>query len=139
VVVNPAPVGPDSGRLVTAATVVVVNAGEARQLGLRHEEGPTQPGGAGPMSPGAELVVTLGADGALVGGHHVPAFPAPRVVDSTGAGDAFCGGLAVALAEGAPLLDAVRFGCAAGSCAVGVAGAEPSLPTRALVEAVLGR
>jgi ribokinase len=58
-------------------------------------------------------------------------------VDPTGAGDAFCGALAVALAEGRDPVDAVRFAAAAGACAVQVAGAEPSMPTRAAVDALL--
>jgi ribokinase len=73
----------------------------------------------------------------LVGDQHVPAFPVPAIVDATGAGDAFCGALAVALAGGISLQDAVRQGCAAGSWAVRHLGAEPSLPTRAQLDSVL--
>jgi ribokinase len=49
-------------------------------------------------------------------------------VDTTGAGDAFCGALAAWLASGAEPIEAVRAGVAAGAVAVGVAGAQPSLP-----------
>ncbi len=100
---------------------------EARTLGLGGRAGP---GG----SP--EVVVTLGAGGARAGGTHVPAFPA-RAVDATGAGDAFTGALAVALAEGASLVEAARFGAAAGACAVEALGGEPSFPRRPAVEARL--
>jgi ribokinase len=87
---------------------------------------------------GAEgtLVVTLGEEGARIGDELVPAFPA-RTVDTTGAGDAFCAAFAVALAEGASGLDAVRWGCAAGAHMVEHPGVVPGLPTRAELEARL--
>jgi len=70
-------------------------------------------------------VVKAGADGAFVldGGRvvHVQA-PIVDVVDSTGAGDAFCGGLAAALARGRPLLEAVRLGCVTAAVAITAAG-----------------
>ena len=123
VVVNPAPVpaGAGAGVLVAAADVLVVNRVEAAALGV---------------APGPDVVVTLGAGGVQVGGAHLPAFPA-TAVDPTGAGDAFAGALAVALAEGASLADAARFGAAAGACAVEALGAEPSFPRRPAVEARL--
>ena len=79
------------------------------------------------------LVVTLGAQGARIGAELVPAFPA-RAVDTTGAGDAFCAAFAVALAEGAPDIDAVLWGCAAGAHMVEHEGVVPGLPTRAELE-----
>jgi ribokinase len=82
------------------------------------------------------LVVTLGDQGARIGDELVPAFPA-RSVDTTGAGDAFCAAFAVALAEGASDLDAVRWGCAAGAHMVEHPGVIPGLPTRAQLEARL--
>jgi ribokinase len=85
---------------------------------------------------GGTLVVTLGEQGARLGGELVPAYPA-RVVDTTGAGDAFCAAFAVALAEGASDLDAVRWGCAAGAHMVEHPGVIPGLPTRDELEARL--
>jgi ribokinase len=79
------------------------------------------------------LVVTLGEQGARLRGTQVPAFPADAV-DTTGAGDAFCAGFAVALAEGATDTDAVRWGCAAGAHMVEHEGVIPGLPTRAQLE-----
>ena len=79
------------------------------------------------------LIVTLGERGARLGDEIVPAFPA-RVVDTTGAGDAFCAAFAVALAEGASDLDAVRWGCAAGAHMVEHEGVVPGLPARAELE-----
>jgi ribokinase len=83
-------------------------------------------------APGT-LVVTLGEQGARVAGAQIPAFPA-NVVDTTGAGDAFCAAFAVALAEGAADADAVRWGCAAGAHMVEHEGVIPGLPTRAELE-----
>jgi ribokinase len=79
------------------------------------------------------LVVTLGEQGARLRGTQVPAFPAD-VVDTTGAGDAFCAAFAVALAEGATDTDAVRWGCAAGAHMVEHEGVIPGLPMRAQLE-----
>jgi ribokinase len=79
------------------------------------------------------LVVTLGEQGARLRGTQVPAFPADAV-DTTGAGDAFCAGFAVALAEGATDTDAVRWGCAAGAHMVEHEGVIPGLPTRAQLD-----
>jgi ribokinase len=89
---------------------------------------------AGAVSGAAgTLVVTLGEEGARIGDDLVHAFPV-RAADTTGAGDAFCAAFAVALAEGAADLDAVRWGCAAGAHMVEHAGVIPGLPTRAQLE-----
>jgi ribokinase len=58
-------------------------------------------------------------------------------VDTTAAGDAFVAGLAVALAEGQGLYEAVRWGNAAGGLATTVLGAQTSLPTREVLEQFL--
>jgi ribokinase len=80
------------------------------------------------------VVLTLGAEGALLvdaeGSRRVPALPVPRVVDSTGAGDAFNAAFAVALAEGRTPLEACRLGCAAGAFMVQAAGVIPGMPRR---------
>jgi ribokinase len=89
----------------------------------------------------ATIVMTLGSRGALVldGAEPVTVSPlAPaRVVDTTGAGDAFTAALAVALAEPSPLLDAVRFASAAGAHAVTIEGVIDALPDRAAIERLL--
>jgi len=121
VVVNPAPVNEVAEAVVPLADVVIVNRDEAARIG---------------SVPAERLVTTLGADGVDVAGTRVPAFRVP-VVDPTGAGDAFCGAMAVALAEGRDLAEAARVGAAAGACAVQVAGAEPSMPHRAAIDALL--
>ena len=88
------------------------------------------------------IVVKMGADGALLvtdgNAVHVPPFEIDAV-DSTGAGDAFTAGLAVALAEGAGDAEAVRFANAAGAAAVTVLGAIPSMPERSAVQRLLAR
>lgn len=123
VIANPAPVPDDAEALLAAADIVVVNRVEATALGLAASE---------------RVVVTLGADGVAVAGEQIAAYPA-EPVDPTGAGDTFVAALATALSEGAALVEAARFAAAAGACAVEVAGAEPSLPTRAMVEARMRR
>jgi len=88
-------------------------------------------------------VVTLGAQGALfhdgVQTVHVPVFRAGPVVETTGAGDAFNGGFAAALAQGMDPVAAVRFGSATAGISVTRAGTAPSMPSRAEIEALLGR
>jgi ribokinase len=66
----------------------------------------------------------------------MPAFPV-AARDATGAGDAFCGALAVAVARGLPAREAVRWANAAGALAVTVMGANLSMPTAERLEAFL--
>ena len=88
----------------------------------------------------AAVVLTLGEQGALMltatTSEHISALPV-EPVDTTGAGDAFCGALATALASGETLRPAVAFANAAGAAAVTVTGATPSMPTRAKIECLL--
>jgi ribokinase len=86
-------------------------------------------------------LITLGERGALFHTRdrslHVPAFPAGKVVETAGAGDAFVGGFAAALAGGANPLDAARFGSATAGISVTRAGTAPAMPRRAEIEALL--
>jgi len=88
------------------------------------------------------VVLTLGARGAYVAGDGVralvPGFMV-EAVDTTAAGDVHCGALAVALVEGRPLLEAVRFANAAAALSVTKLGAQPSAPKREDIEALLSR
>ncbi len=88
------------------------------------------------------LVVTAGAAGAYLveseGLTHFPAFPV-EVVDATGAGDAFCAGLAVKLGSGRGLYEAIGFANAAAALATTKKGAVPSLPTLSEVQGFLAR
>ncbi|MGW8379438.1 ribokinase [Streptomyces sp. ODS28] len=86
------------------------------------------------------VAVTLGGDGVLLlegaASVHIPAFPVSPV-DTTAAGDSFCGALAVALAEDRGLEEAARWACAAAAISTTRAGAQPSLARREEVEALL--
>jgi ribokinase len=90
------------------------------------------------------VILTLGVKGALVVSQEgaatvVPSFNVGPVVETTGAGDAFCGGFATALAEGQSLLEAVRFGCATAGISVTRAGTAPSMPDRTEIDEVLAK
>jgi ribokinase len=86
-------------------------------------------------------VITLGAQGALVKNattrQHVPACDAGAVVETTGAGDAFNGGFAVALAENKDIVQAARFGCTVAGISVTRHGTAPSMPFRKEVDDLL--
>jgi ribokinase len=146
VVLNPAPAVPLSAGLLERVNVLVPNRAELALLA-----GGAPPAGLAATAelarklPGRpDVVVTLGADGALVvpgrGGAvtHIAA-PAVEAVDATGAGDCFCGTLAVSLAEGAALADAARISVAAAALSVTAAGARGLLPTRGEAESLAAR
>jgi ribokinase len=88
-------------------------------------------------------VITLGDKGALYRDRsrsvHVPVISAGKVLDTTGAGDAFNGGFAVALTEGRDVVDAVRFGCATAGISVTRSGTAPAMPARAEIDTLLAR
>jgi ribokinase len=88
-------------------------------------------------------VITLGEKGALLHdgtlSEHVPAISAGPVVETTGAGDAFNGGLAVGITRGMPPLEAVRFANAVAGISVTRPGTAPSMPSLDEVEALLAR
>jgi ribokinase len=121
VVLNPAPAVGDLADYAELIDIVVPNESEAAALG--------------PVD-GVEVVLTLGENGARVGDVHLPPH-AVECVDTVGAGDAFCGALCAALAAGASLADAARIGNAAGALAVTRHGAEPSMPFKADIDALL--
>lgn len=122
------PVPAETLALLAASDVVVANEEEAAALA--------------PLAAAtcARLVVTLGAQGARWTDGGATGSCAAFVVDSVdavGAGDTFTAALAVALAGGAPLPDAVRCGCAAGALATLQRGAQPAMPTGAEVDHLL--
>jgi ribokinase len=86
------------------------------------------------------VILTLGAQGALIKNRtltrHVPAVSAGPVVETTGAGDAFNGGLATALAEGMDLLEATKFACVVAGISVTRPGTAPSMPHRSEIDAI---
>lgn len=119
--------------------VVIVNETEMERL---HPGGSTWADRArGVIARGAgAVVVTLGADGAIAVTAqdvvHREGFPVD-VVDTTGAGDSFCGAMAVEIARGTSLAEAVTIACAAGALATTTVGAFDSVPTKSAVDAFL--
>ena len=148
-ILNPAPAPPHPlpDSMLALADFVVPNESEAAILtGLSVEtvEQAERAAVALQERGARNVILTLGARGALVrtaagSSTIVNAFNAGPVVETTGAGDAFCGGLAAALAEGMPLLDAVRFGCATAGISVTRHGTAPSMPKRSEIEALIAR
>jgi ribokinase len=92
---------------------------------------------------GKLVALTLGAEGAVLiaDGSELARASPPTIttVDGTGAGDAFCAALVVSLLEGREHGEALARACAAGALAASRLGAQPSLPTTAEVDALLGR
>ena len=86
-------------------------------------------------------LITLGEQGALLHSAdqsvHIPAVDAGPVVETTGAGDAFNGGFAAALAQKQNPVDAAHFACAVAGLSVTRAGTAPSMPTRDEVDALI--
>ena len=143
VVLNPAPAVALDDSILTRVTALTPNASELATLTGRATGSVDAATSAARvlLERGAPcVVVTLGEDGALLCTPEktVPlAAPKVPVKDTTGAGDAFSAGLAVALAEGAELVDAVRFAVCCGSLACTADEVIPSLPSRAAVERAL--
>ena len=147
-VLDPAPVPPKGfPRALFAADYLTPNETEAGQLaGMKLPRG-SRPAGAASTAAalharGARtLVLKLGVRGAAVAARNAPVVRIPpypvNVVDTTAAGDAFNGALAVALAEGKDLQAAARFANAAGALCCTAAGAQPALPTRREVDRFL--
>lgn len=148
-ILNPAPAGPLVGRLelLEFVDVLTPNAGEAGML-LGKTTDP-MPSEEAVMATAQELqslgvktvVITRGASGVLVVDESTLLVPAvsATAVDTTAAGDAFNGSLAVSLAEGNSLQDAVRWATHAAAISVTRQGAQPSLATRAEIETSVAR
>jgi ribokinase len=143
VLLNAAPARPTPRALLKLVDVLVVNEREAEALSgvaVPHAAAADEAARALARKGAHAVAVTLGARGAFFReGRTRFLTPAPvvNVVDTTAAGDAFTGGLAVALARGLPPKEALRFAVQAGTLAVTRAGARASLPTLAEVEAAL--
>lgn len=130
-ILNPAPAADLPDSTIGSSSLIVPNEHEAAVLG-----------GVGLLlaSGVGTIVTTLGARGARIDSDGQSAtLPPFRVVpvDTTGAGDAFCGYLAARLAAGDDLPTGVRWASAAGALATTIAGAVPSLPHRDAVRALL--
>lgn len=136
--VDPGPARPLAAELLACRPLLKPNETEAATLA-----GTSDPAAAAARLAslsGAPVVVTLGADGALlVDGGVTTRFPghAVGVVDTTGAGDALSGILAAELARGRPLEEALRRAVAGSAIACTAAGARSGMPTAAVVDRLL--
>ena len=146
-VFNPAPA--PAARLPEAiwrlCDVVVPNEVEASMLTGIDVAGPEDAAAAADvlLARGASsVIVTLGGQGALLRTPtlrlHLPPVAAGALLDTTGAGDAFIGGLCTALAEGRSLTDAARFASAVAGISVTRPGTAASMPARTEVDRLLG-
>jgi ribokinase len=136
VVLNAAPARSLPAELLASVDVLVVNQGEAEVLSGR--SGAVDGLLDALLAQVPRVVLTLGARGARYAdrdGRRL-AVEAPRIeaVDTTAAGDAFTGALAVALAEQRPIESALRWACAAGAACAQRPGASTALPTRAEID-----
>jgi ribokinase len=145
VVLNPAPAQPLPAELLAMVDVLVPNEHELLRL-TGSEDGdrtPAELADLGRRLGTGSVVVTLGARGALVapavGTAVLQAPPPVEPVDTTGAGDCFCGALAQALARGDELAVAVRYAVAAAAASTTGAGARGALPDDDAVQALLAR
>ena len=142
-ILNPAPARPLPDALLKRVSILTPNETEAELLtGIKVTNEATAAKAAAKLrSRGVQTVIlTLGSRGAFIaddkGNQLVPGFKV-KAVDTTAAGDIFNGALAVALAEGKALPDAVRFSNAAAAISVTRLGAQPSAPKRTEIESFL--
>jgi ribokinase len=144
VIVNATPEPAQGKYVVGLADVLIANETEACELldvpAGDHDWGDLA-GKLLQMGPRAVLI-TMGAVGAILQTsevtHRLPA-PEVKVVDTTGAGDAFCGALAAAISRNCSLLEAAKIGVAAGAVAVTKPGAQPSMPTLAEIDLLVSK
>ncbi|MGY1856411.1 ribokinase [Modestobacter sp. SYSU DS0290] len=145
VVLNPAPPRPLSPELLADVDVLVPNEPELRALAGAPggDDSPAALAALARRVATGDVVVTLGERGALVvptGGPVLLQAPPPvDAVDTTGAGDCFCGALSSALDRGAGLAEAVRYAVTAAALSTTGAGARGALPDDDAVQALLPR
>jgi ribokinase len=135
-ILNPAPVRTLPSSILQLVDILTPNQSEAKVLAGINPAADVKPEEVARILIGSgvkQVVMTLGENGALIvsekSSTHVPAVHM-RAVDTTGAGDAFNAGLAMALACGANLEQAVQFAVVTGGLAVTKEGVIPSLPNR---------
>lgn len=146
VMLNPAPAAPIPEEILRSVDIIVPNQSETKMLtGITvNDIAAAQQACDVLHSKGVStVIITMGEQGAyhssenfkgLVGG-----FNAGKTVDTVAAGDTFCGGLAIAVAEGKTLQQGVQFANAAAALSVTKAGAQASIPSRTEVESLLKR
>lgn len=130
VILNPAPIQSLPEQLIQQADFITPNEHEQALLREQHDAEYIK----------GKLIVTKGSEGVTIMQddveHHIPAFNID-VVDTTGAGDAFNGGLAVALSRGMSLKEACIYGSAVAALSITKLGAQTGMPTSAEVEQFL--
>lgn len=143
---NPAPAEPFEESIYRHCDYVTPNESEASLLtgvGVSSVDDARKAGDVLLAKGVGTALITLGEAGALLHTRErsvlVPVFKAGPVVETAGAGDAFNGGFAAALARGVEPAEAVRFGCAVAGISVTRAGTAPSMPTLLEVDALLAR
>jgi len=136
VLLNPAPVQPVDGSALRNLSIITPNETEAEMLtGIRITDLKTAEQAARQLHQAGvpNVIITLGSKGAFVStGSNGKLVAAPKVtaVDTTAGGDCFNGALAVAMAEGMKIEEAVGFACQAASLSVTRMGAQSSMPYR---------
>ena len=143
-ILNPAPAQPLGENILKLCDFVTPNEIEAEQItGIPVKSVSNAEVAADKLlEKGASAaVITLGEQGALFKDSkqiiHQPSFQVGPIVETTGAGDAFNGGLAVALAEEMPIDKAIRFACATASISVTRPGTAPSMPDRNEIDTLI--
>jgi ribokinase len=145
VILNPAPARAIDPAILAQADIITPNAGEARTLaGIAQDDETVSVTEIGQrlLDLGAKTVImTLGAHGCTIFERdtrpvEIPAYPVTPV-DTVGAGDAFNGGLAVALSEGKSILDAARWANASAALSTTAIGSIRALPNRQQVESMI--
>ncbi len=143
---NPAPAAPFDGAIYPLVDYITPNESEAAAmtgLPVTSVDEARRAGDALLAKGVGAALITLGEKGALFHDKNrsflVPAFDAGPVVETAGAGDAFNGGFAAALAKAMDPLDAARFGCAVAGISVTRHGTAPAMPYLSEVETLLAR
>lgn len=142
VILNPAPAAPLPASLLERVNILTPNETEAAMLAQSAAADTIEQAGQTLQKQVDTVLVTVGEQGvSLFNQDEVTNIPAytTDVVDTTAAGDSFNGGLAVALAQGKPLHEAIRYANAVGALTVSSEGAQPSLPTAEAVSAFLAK
>lgn len=137
-VLDPAPAQPLSADLLSLVDYLTPNESEAALLTNLQTNNPSETAQALHTIGARQIILKLGAEGAYFSSatksHHSPA-PQVEAIDTTAAGDTFNAALAVALAEGQPIENALSFANRAAALSVTKPGAQSSAPTRQQVEA----
>ena len=142
VVLNPAPAAVLPAELLKCVSILIPNETEASAIsGIDINNFETAAAAAERLKGMGvrEVIITMGSRGSVVCDGDCTFVPAVKVnaVDTTAAGDTFCGGVCVALSEGKDLLEAVKFATAASSIAVQRPGVQDSIPNRCEVDKLL--